>query len=147
MAGKSGERSGKVPGSLADTLADLARRHRLTLIIQFGSTVQGGKHERSDLDIGVQFGSGSPSVQTVLEIQSALQRAFPGRDLDLAVINHADPLFLHEMTASCYLLYGDPSALARLRIYAFKRYQDHRRFLDMERQYVEKRLSALRVGR
>ncbi len=29
-------------------------------------------------------------------------------------------------------------ALQRLKIYAFKRYQDHRKYLEMERRYVER---------
>jgi hypothetical protein len=35
-------------------------------------------------------------------------------------------------------VYGDPRALEELKIYAFKRYQDHRRFFAMERAYVER---------
>jgi hypothetical protein len=31
----------------------------------------------------------------------------------------------------------------RLKIYAFKRYQDHRRFLAMERAYVSRKIRAL----
>jgi hypothetical protein len=33
--------------------------------------------------------------------------------------------------------------LQELKIYAFKRYQDHRRFLAMERDYVARKLQAL----
>jgi hypothetical protein len=43
---------------------------------------------------------------------------------------------LKKILESCRLLYGDPRDLQRLRIYGFKRYQDHRRFLDLERRYV-----------
>jgi hypothetical protein len=32
--------------------------------------------------------------------------------------------------------------VAELKIYGFKRYQDHRRFLDLERQHVRRVLSG-----
>lgn len=68
-----------------------------------------------------------------------MQRVFPDREVDLAVIDHADPLFLKKILENCRLLYGDPRRLQRLRIYAFKRYQDHRRFLDLERAFIARR--------
>jgi len=36
---------------------------------------------------------------------------------------------------------ASPRRLAELKIYAFKRYQDHRRFLDMEREHVRRVLA------
>jgi hypothetical protein len=36
------------------------------------------------------------------------------------------------------VVYGSKQRLARLKLYAFKRYADHRRFLDLEREYVRR---------
>lgn len=65
-----------------------------------------------------------------------LQQCVPGQDVDLVVINHADPLFLKRILQDCRLLFGQSRVLAELRLYAFKRYQDHRRFLAGEREFV-----------
>jgi hypothetical protein len=70
----------------------------------------------------------------------------PDREVDVAILNRADPLFLKKITEDCRLVYGSPRDLQRMKIYAFKRYQDHRRYLDMERLYVEQ-LLADRVPR
>lgn len=77
-------------------------------------------------------------------IAAALQPCFPGRELDLAIINRADPLFLKQIAYGARLLYGPPQLLAELKIYAFKRYQDHRRFLAMEREYIRRRTTQAR---
>lgn len=122
-------------------LRKIAEQHRVRLVIQFGSTVSGQRHPRSDLDLAVLLESSDVSMQTMLEVQEALQEAFPGQTVDLAFINHADPLFLKKILERCRLLYGDARELARLRLYAFKRYQDHRRFLELERRYVERQVS------
>lgn len=72
---------------------------------------------------------------------NALQRLFPGREVDLVVLNRADPLLLKQVLEGCRLLIGSPRQLAELKIYAFRRYQDHRRFLAMERAHVRRVLS------
>ena len=60
-------------------------------------------------------------------------RTHAGSDLDLAVLlNHAPA------SADAYLALA---ALRDLRLYGFKRYQDHRRFLAMERDYVRRKVA------
>ncbi|HJU06025.1 MAG TPA: nucleotidyltransferase domain-containing protein, partial [Nitrospiraceae bacterium] len=110
------------------------------LILQFGSTVTGAVHPRSDVDLAVLLQDGHPSLHKLAEIHHGLQECFPEREVDLAVINRADPLFLKKIMERCKLVYGSTRDLQELRIYAFKRYQDHRRFLEMERRYVERTL-------
>jgi len=63
---------------------------------------------------------------------------FPDREVDLGVINHADPLFLKKITEHCEILYGPVAELQRLRIYAFKRYVDHAKYFAMERDFAAK---------
>jgi hypothetical protein len=61
----------------------------------------------------------------------------------MAILNHADPLFLKKVVERCRLLYGSPQRLERLKLFAFKRHQDYRRFLDLERRYVEHAIDRL----
>lgn len=127
-----------VPG-----LRELAQCFGVRLMLQFGSTVAGTTHDRSDLDLAIQFETPRVSFQTVLEMQEALQRLFPGRKVDLAILNRADPLFLKKIVESCRILFGMPQDLASLRLHAFKAYQDFLPYLELERRYVARRLSAL----
>ncbi|WHZ26346.1 MAG: hypothetical protein OJF51_001141 [Nitrospira sp.] len=124
-------------------LRELAQRFRVRLILQFGSTVTGMTHDRSDLDLAIQFETPDASFQNVLELQEALQRRFPGRKVDLAILNRADPLFLKKIVESCRILFGMPQDLAHLRLHAFKAYQDFRPYLELERRHVARRLSEL----
>jgi predicted nucleotidyltransferase len=124
-------------------LGEIAQRFGLRLILQFGSTVTGKTHDRSDLDLAVQLDSFPVSLQTILEIQEALQVQFAGSEVDLAILNGADPLFLKKITESCRLLFGTPQDFARLRLHAFKAYQDFRPYLELERRFVARRLAEL----
>lgn len=124
-------------------LREIAQRFRIRVIFQFGSTVTGTTHDRSDLDLAIKLDTLDVSFQTVLEMQEALQTCFPGREIDLAILNHADPLFLKKIFESYRLLFGAPQDLAHLRLYAFKAYQDFRPYLELERRHVAARVAAL----
>src|SRR5512136_732965 len=131
---------GKTPGSLSD----VCQRHGVVLLLQFGSTVSGPVRPDSDLDLAVQLSDPELSFERFGELHHDLQQLFQNREIDLSIINHADPLFLKKIVERCQLLYGSVRRLQELRIYAFKRYQDHRRYLALERRYVARRLAAER---
>ncbi len=120
----------------AGDLDRIAVRFGLDLVVQFGSTVAGRTHDGSDIDVGVRFVGGMPSFSVLADVTHELQALVPGRLVDVAVINRADPLFLYQMVSRGLLLHGTARRLAELKMYAFRRYQDHRRFLALERTYV-----------
>jgi len=124
-------------------LERVARRHGIELILEFGSMLTGYVHSRSDRDLGVLLDRPTFSLRELADIRHDLAALFPGAEVDMAIINRADPLFLKKMTERCRLLYGAPRRLAELRIYAFKRHQDHRRYLPLERDYVRRTLERL----
>ncbi|HAM56987.1 MAG: hypothetical protein A2W08_03505 [Candidatus Rokubacteria bacterium RBG_16_73_20] len=123
-------------------LERIARTYGIRLLLQFGSTVTGELHPASDVDLAVLLERPAPTLAERAGLLHELQGLFPDREVDLAVLNRADPLFLKKVTDSCRLLHGEPAALQRLKLYAFRRYQDHRKYLDLERRFV-----ARAVGR
>lgn len=126
-----------------EQIESIARDHQLSLVLLFGSAVTGqGEHPGSDLDIAVRYSGTVPAFNEQYHLIHQLQGLFPHREVDLAVINHADPLFLKKITENCRLLYGDPGQLQELKIYAFKRYQDHRPYFVMEQAFVDRYLKS-----
>ena len=121
----------------------IAKAHGLLLLLRFGSSVTGRVHAASDIDLAVLFERVPDSFGPLADLTADLQKLFPDRKVDVAVLNHADPLFVKQVTERCALVYGSPRRLAEFRMYAFKRYQDHRRYLDMERAYVDRAISAM----
>jgi uncharacterized protein len=128
----------------AKRLEELAGRRGIRLLLQFGSSVTGRLHAGSDLDLGVWLEHVPVSFDELADLIADLQALEPGREVDVAVLNHADPLFLKRVTEEAVLVYGPQRVFQELRIYAFKRYQDHRRFFVMERDYMTRRLRAAR---
>lgn len=134
--------SGRYNRSMSERLASIVSRHGIRLLLQFGSSVTGRMHTGSDVDLAVLVERAPESLDTHADLLADLQALFPEREVDVAVVNHADPLFLHKIVTGCRLLYGSARDLHELRAYAYKRYQDHRRYLAMEREYVKRRLLA-----
>jgi len=118
----------------------IAQTYGARLILRFGSTVSGKTHPRSDVDIAVLLAHPDLSLRDRAELAHALQSLFGDHDVDLVILNRADPLLLKQVSDRCVRLYGSEQEFQRFRLLAFKRYQDHRRFLEMERRYVERML-------
>ena len=125
-----------------ERLGQVAAAHGVRLLVQFGSTVRGRAHGRSDVDLGVLLEQASPDLEAYGSLAQDLQGCFHDRPVDVAVLNHADPLFLKQVMDGARLLYGPVRRFQELRILAFKRYQDHRRFLALERDVVARRLGG-----
>ncbi|MBI3927816.1 MAG: nucleotidyltransferase domain-containing protein [Armatimonadetes bacterium] len=121
-------------------LEHVAEKSGLDLILLFGSAARGITHAKSDLDIAVRYRRFS-TEERIDQLMGDLQSVFPGAQVDLGILNTADPLFLKKIMEDARLLYGDPRRLAELEILAFKRYLDHRPYLRMEEDYVRRRLA------
>jgi predicted nucleotidyltransferase len=132
---------------MQEDLKEIAQKHGIVLVLKFGSSVTGRMHLRSDVDLAILLDRSTITLQEHAELLQSLQPLFPERELDLALINHADPLFLKKITDNCELLLGPPERLQALKLYAFKRYQDHRRYFELERQFAERFLATTRAGR
>ena len=123
-----------------EQIGEIARDYRLRLMLLFGSAVTGKLHPGSDLDIAVMFRDADAGRARIFDLIADLESAFPEREVDLGLINGADPLFLKKILENCDLLYGEPRDLAELRMFAFKRYIDHRKYLKMEEEYIRRLL-------
>lgn len=123
-------------------LDEIARRHHMSLVVRFGSTVTGHVHPGSDVDLAILFEHFPVGLDAELSAIADLQSVGHGRSVDVTVLNRADPLLLKQVSEHAVLEYGTDRQFDAFRRYAFKRYQDHRPFLDMERDYVERALAA-----
>lgn len=121
-----------------EDLSNIAKRFDLALIILFGSSVSERLHVRSDIDIAVYLAKEKPTLREYSELIEAFHEVFSYKEIDLSFINHADPLFLKKILEKCQLLYGSPSKFQQLKIYAFKRYQDHQRYFKMEEEFAKR---------
>jgi predicted nucleotidyltransferase len=134
---------------LKNNIKKIAIKHGLDIVLVFGSVVTNKTHQGSDIDIAIRYKDSNPEIISKYfkdfgDIHFGLQKLFPEYEVDLVLINHADPLFLKKITERSILLFGESKEFAELKIYAFKRYVDHRRYFEMEKRFVEKFLAERR---
>ena len=123
-----------------ERLETIASRFGVRLILQFGSTVSGRVHARSDADIAVLLDWADLPLRDRAELLHELQGLVDDREVDLVILNRADPLLLKQVSDGCVRLYGSDREFQRFQLLAFRRYQDHRPWLERERRYVERAL-------
>src|SRR5437867_8255065 len=92
----------------------IARKHHAGLILQFGSTVSGKTHPRSDLDIAVLLERPHVTLRDHAELLHDLQSLSETREVDLVILNRADPLLLKQVSDRCVRLYGSDAEFPRL---------------------------------
>ncbi len=117
-------------------IAEIAENFGISLVVLFGSVAAGTDRPDSDVDIGVRFKDGDPGISRSLDVQGELSNLFRGRDVHLAILDHADPLFMKKIAERCDFLFEDPGEASAFLLLAFKRYQDHRKYFEMERDFA-----------
>ena len=82
---------------------EVAQRHGIRLLLQFGSTVTGRARADSDLDLAVLLERSPETLQEHAALINDLQGLAPDRTVDVAILNRADPLLLKQVTTQCTL--------------------------------------------
>jgi predicted nucleotidyltransferase len=131
-----------ITSEIRSAVSSVARAHGIALIGLFGSLATAQARVGSDVDIAVRFRDRKPTLRRLLDVQRDLSPIFPGREIDIASVERADPLFMKKIAERLVVLFEEAGESAAFLCLAFKRYQDHRRYLAMESdfasRYVEK---------
>lgn len=120
------------------------RRHRVRLAVLFGSTANGRRTASSDLDLAFWLRD-EPKSSSELDLVNALMSLLHCNDVDVVVLNHANPLLQWQVASTGKLLYErQAGAFRRFQLLAFKRHQDARRIYQWTRAYLHAWLRAPR---
>lgn len=127
-------------------LAPLARRDNLRLIVLFGSQVSGRTHPASDVDVAVLMERTLSQAQRT-RLWADLSALFQA-DIDLTLLNRAEPLLLNQVATRGRLLYESKrGAWQDFKGYAFRYYQDAQKYRDDLTRYLRRELRSARHAR
>ena len=106
----------------------------------FGSFADGKNRKDSDLDIAV-LGFKEVSFKEQIGLTNELSHLF-SKNVDLSVLNKANPLLLFEASKKPILLYGSREEFLKFKLYAFNAYNDYAPYFAMEKNLNKKIISA-----
>ncbi|ADH60571.1 DNA polymerase beta domain protein region [Thermoanaerobacter mathranii subsp. mathranii str. A3] len=130
----------KVDGIFYDKkkLKEFVNKYNISLILIFGSYAKGRARELSDLDIGIKFDK-NIDMNLYSSILRELVEIFNREDIDVVVLNYADPLLRFEIITSCKVLYQAYSeAYIDFYLYSVKSYDDVKKLKKLEENYLKK---------
>lgn len=111
-------------------IAKIAKKHGLKLVLLFGSFAKGTAHKNSDIDIAV-LGEKKIDFKKQLRLANKLSTILK-KDVDLSIINTANPLLLFQISKHSKIIFGNHRAYFEFRIHSFNRYNDYSPFFKME---------------
>ncbi|GEM_PF-3220482 len=117
------------------TVDAIARRYGLRAVILFGSKARGTAKPESDCDICVSSTRiRGDELRLIGDLCEALHE-----DVDLCVFERIGPSLRRTVAQDGTLLHGSRDLFHRLRLQAFKEWQDSRKFVDATRSYLKHR--------
>ncbi|MDP2709260.1 MAG: nucleotidyltransferase domain-containing protein [bacterium] len=121
-------------------IAKIAKKFELKLVLIFGSFANGKNRYDSDLDVAV-LGFKEVSFDEQIGLTNKLAQIF-NKNIDLSVLNKANPLLLFQVSKDPLLLYGSREEFLKFKLYAFNTYHDYAPYFAMEKNLNKKIISA-----
>jgi len=127
-------------GGQKPKVAKIAKKFQLKLVVIFGSFANGKNRADSDLDVAV-LSSKEISFKEQINLTNELAAVF-NKDIDLSVLNKANPLLLFQASKNPILLYGNREEFLKFKLYAFNVYNDYAPYFEMENNLNKRLINA-----
>ena len=122
-------------------LTAVAREFGLKFIILHGSRVTGKYRADSDFDIAVVSKNSLPT-ESKLNLYSKLRNIFNSEeielDLDIKMLDRADPLFRYQVVRDGKLLYGNLTDYNEYKSVTYRMYDDAKPLFELENILIKK---------
>ncbi len=120
-------------------LDEIRQKYALELMLLHGSQVSGMTHIKSDTDIAVLSSDREQKLDWYV-LTSDLNEIFGVDNVDITLLDHANPLLLKTVTDGARLLSGNVADFFKLKLRSFHAYNDYLPYLKMESDFVRSQL-------
>lgn len=124
----------KVKQSLLKVFAD----YGLTLLIIFGSYNGENFNKDSDIDLAVRVNLPDQILKNRSEILDEISIIFDHRDIDLILLNYAEPLIKFKIACKGNLIYEKERGLfKKFQVRAMSEHNDARKFYELDKKSID----------
>ena len=133
----------KFPHIGSSTFNQLVKKYPITLIILFGSAVEGNWRKGSDIDIGIYLND-KMEVKKEINLIEDLVHIFKNDNIDPVILNFASPLLLFEVIKKGRLLFEKKGGgFLQFKLLAMKKYWEYSKFRKYRKKYLDKKEKGL----
>lgn len=119
-------------------LKKICTQYSINLLIIFGSYASDMFNEESDVDIAIMAENPYKILKTQKKLVGELSRLFEYRDIDLILLNHADPLLRFIIARKGKLVYEKEKGFFNIfKVRAMSEHNDAQKFYKLDKQFLE----------
>ncbi|WP_291636054.1 nucleotidyltransferase domain-containing protein [Clostridium sp.] len=127
-----------------EELKNTCIKHGIKMILLYGSQATGNSNADSDVDLGLLLKDDSYNFE---EIIKDLMQVFKENIIDVAILNHGDPVLKFEVISNYKILFcKEDEIFIEFYLNTVKQYNDTRKFRVLEEVYLENFIRGERNG-
>lgn len=128
----------------SEELKRICRKNKIKLLLLYGSQATGNSNVGSDVDLGLLLENDSFDFKDLIK---DLMEVFKDSIIDIAILNHSDPVFKFEIISNCKVLFRqDDEVFINFYINTVKQYNDIKKFRVLEDKYLGNFIRGERNG-
>lgn len=133
-----------IDGASENAFRRFCKRERVAVAVLFGSATSGRTTAHSDLDLAFWV-EGKRVDDRELDLTNALMPLLHRNELDVVVLNHANPLLQWQVASTGKPLYERQVGMfRRFQLYAMKRYDDAKKLLALQDRFLDRVVKGVR---
>ncbi len=121
-----------------DKIRELCKKHGIMVFILFGSYAANRFDSESDVDVAILVKNPVSILKSRTRILKKLSDLFGYKDIDLVLLNHADPLLKFNIAREGKLIYEETKGLFNIfKVRAMSEHNDAKKFYQLEKEFVK----------
>jgi len=118
-------------------LINLCKKYQINLMIIFGSFVTENFNHKSDIDLAILATNINLIKDNRVLILKKLENLFKHREIDLILLNHADPLLKFNIATEGKMIYEKEAGIYNeFLVRAMNEHNDAKKFYKLDKKYI-----------
>lgn len=127
-----------------EELRNTCTKYGIKMVLLYGSQAMGNSNEKSDVDLGLLLKEDSYDFEDIIK---DLMKVFNGNIIDVAILNHGDPVLKFEIISNYKILFCEEDEIfLEFYLNTVKQYNDTKKFRILEKVYLDNFIRGERDG-
>lgn len=122
---------------IKNKLLKIFAKYELTLLIVFGSYNSENFNKNSDIDLAIKVKKPDEILKDRDKVLNEISVIFDYRDIDLVLLNYAEPLIKYKIACEGKVIYEREKGLfRRFQVRAMSEHNDAQKFYELDKKFI-----------